>query len=425
MIPIDVIRGSPDVVEASLRKRGDEERINVLRSVIAKDREWRSLLVRIDSLKNRRNVLTRQIDEARKSGGDIQPLVEEAKKVGAEIKDGDVKLQDFRNEIDAALLKLPNILHESVPEGRSEEDNVEVRRWGEARKAGPELSHHGEFAVRLGLADFERAVKISGAGFYILKGALAVMDLALMRLAVDRLVEKGYVLVEPPLLMRRKPYEGVTDMADFENVMYKVNGEDLYLIATSEHPIAAMHMNEVFEESELPIKYCGISTCFRREIGKHGLDERGLFRVHQFNKIEQFIYSTPEGSWPFHEELISNAESLTKELDIPYRVVNVCTGDIGTVAAKKYDLEGWSPREGKYIELMSCSNCTTYQSARLNIKCLSQGKKEYVHTLNSTEVATSRMLRLILENYQRGDVLEVPKALRPYMNGVSELSAGK
>ncbi|MFH1125774.1 MAG: serine--tRNA ligase [Candidatus Altiarchaeota archaeon] len=422
MIPIDIIRSKPDVVEASLRKRGDEAKIRQLHDLIKKDVEWRSLLSRLESLRNRRNILTEKIDETRRSGGEFKRLIDEAKGISNEIKEGEVKLQELRNELDVALLKLPNILHESVPEGKSEEDNVEVRRWGEAKPALG-LKHHGEFATRLGLADFERAVKISGAGFYLLKGQLALMDLALMRLAIDYLNDRGYVLIEPPFLMRRKPYEGVTDMADFESVMYKVDGEDLYLIATSEHPIAAMHMNEIFEEKELPLKYCGFSACFRREIGKHGLDERGLFRVHQFNKIEQFIFSRPEDSWSFHEELINNAEEVTKKLGIPYRVVNVCTGDIGTVAAKKYDLEGWSSREGKYIELMSCSNCTSYQSSRLNIKFSSKGKKEYVHTLNSTEIATARMLRLILENYQKGDVLEVPKALRPYMNGVEEIRA--
>jgi len=418
MIPIDVIRRTPELVEASLKKRGDEAKVRLLREIIDKDNSWRKLLMQVESLRNRRNSLTREVDAARKNGSDFKPLVEEAKRIGGEIKQHEAAVEAVRSVIEQSLFMLPNILHESVPDGMSADDNVEVRSWGDKKK--PEgLMHHGEFAVKLGGADFERAVKISGAGFYILKGPLALMDIGLMRLAVDYLTKKGYVPVEPPFLMRRKPYEGVTDMADFENVMYKIDGDDLYLIATSEHPIAAMHMNEVFEERDLPLKYCGISACFRREIGKHGLDERGLFRVHQFNKIEQFIYCKPEDSWTYHEELISNAEDLTRMLGIPYRIVNVCTGDIGTVAAKKYDLEGWSPREGKFIELMSCSNCTTYQSARLGIRYVSGGKKEYVHTLNSTEIATARMLRLILENYQQGGFLEVPKALVPYMNGVT------
>jgi seryl-tRNA synthetase len=423
MIPIDVIRRTPELVEASLKKRGDEAKVRLLQEIIDKDNSWRRLLGQVELLRNRRNTLTREVDAARKAGGDFKKLVEEAKLISGDIKQHEDAVEAFRAVIDQSLLMLPNILHESVPDGASSDDNVEIRSWGEKKKS-PGLKHHGEYAVSLGGADFERAVKISGAGFYILKGQLALMDLALMRLAVDYLTKKGYVLVEPPFLMRRKPYEGVTDMADFESVMYKIDGDELYLIATSEHPIAAMHMNETFEERDLPLKYCGISACFRREIGKHGLDERGLFRVHQFNKIEQFIYCRPEDSWAYHEELIGNAEEITKMLGIPYRVVNVCTGDIGTVAANKYDLEGWSPREGKYIELMSCSNCTTYQSARLGIKYVSGGKKEYVHTLNSTEIATARMLRLILENYQRDNCLEVPKVLVPYMNGVTNICVG-
>ena len=219
-------------------------------------------------------------------------------------------------------------------------------------------------------------------------------------------------------MMRRKPYEGVTDLDDFENVMYKIDGEDGYLIATSEHPIAAMHMGELLEDKDLPLKYCGVSTNFRKEIGKHSVDERGLFRVHQFNKIEQFIFSKPDDGWDFHEELLSNAESLLKKLEIPYRIVNVCTGDIGTVAAKKYDIEGWSPREGKYIELISCSNCTSYQAARLGIRYRRGQEKDFPHTLNCTMVATSRALRLILENYQTKDGrVRVPEVLKQYMKG--------
>ncbi|MDD5112058.1 MAG: serine--tRNA ligase, partial [Candidatus Altiarchaeota archaeon] len=358
MIPIDVIRTAPDAVERSLRKRGDEAKLKLLSDILNKDKDWRSLITKLDALRNQRNILTRQVDETRKAKGDFKALIQEAKRTSDEIKEGEVLQNSLREDIDRMLLKMPNLLHESVPEGRSEEDNVVVRTWGEPKKPSDELMHHGEFAVKMGLADFERAVKISGAGFYMLKGPLALMDLALMRLAVDFLSGRGYVLVEPPLLMRQKPYEGVTDLGDFENVMYRIEGEDLYLIATSEHPLAAMHMNEILEEQKLPLKYCGLSACFRREIGKHGLDERGLFRVHQFSKIEQFIFCKIEDSWKFHEELIANAEELTRMLGIPYRVVNVCTGDIGSVAAKKYDLEGWSPREGKYIELMSCSNCT-------------------------------------------------------------------
>jgi seryl-tRNA synthetase len=233
------------------------------------------------------------------------------------------------------------------------------------------------------------------------------------------LVKKNYKLIEPPLILRRGPYEGVTDLKDFETMMYKLQDEDSYLIATSEHPIAALFMNKVFDGKELPLRFCGVSTCFRKEIGSHGIDEKGLFRVHQFNKIEQFIFCEPKESWKLHEELIENAEHLFKKLRLPYRITNICTGDIGIVAAKKYDLEAWMPREKEYKEVVSCSNCTSYQAVRLNVKYNKGAEKDYVHTLNSTAIATGRALRAIIENYQQKDgSIKVPAVLVPYMNGV-------
>jgi len=221
-------------------------------------------------------------------------------------------------------------------------------------------------------------------------------------------------------MMRRKPYEGVTDLHDFEEMLYKIENEDLYLIATSEHPIAAMHMDENL--AKLPLKYAGISTCFRKEAGSHGKDTKGIFRVHQFNKVEQFIFCKPEESWKLHEELIKNAEDLLKKLEIPYRVVNVCTGEIGNIAAKKLDLEAWMPAQKTYREVVSCSNCTDYQARRLNIKYKADGEKRYVHTLNSTAIATSRTLVAIMENFQQKDgSVKIPKALIPYMGGLKKI----
>jgi seryl-tRNA synthetase len=421
MLELTFVRDHPEAVEADLRKRGDPERLKWLADLLEKDKSWRALKREADDLRASRNTLTKRVQEAKAKKQDASAIINEAKDIPGRIRDVEARMDAARASMDGILMRLPNVLHESVPAGGSDADNAVVREWGARRAYDFELKHHGQLAADLGLADFERAVKISGAGFYFLKGDLALMDMALQQHAVSMLVERGYTLVEPPFMMRRKPYEGVTDLADFEGVMYRAADEDLYLIATSEHPMAAMHMDEVVDG--LPVKYAGISACFRREIGKHGLDERGLFRVHQFNKIEQFIFCRPDDSWGFHEELIKNAEDFVKSLDIPYRVVNVCTGDIGTVAAKKYDLEGWSPREGKYIELMSCSNCTSYQAARLNIRYRDGGENRYLHTLNSTMVATSRMLRLILENYQRKDGgVEIPKALRQHMGGRGELT---
>ncbi|MDP2973682.1 MAG: serine--tRNA ligase [Candidatus Diapherotrites archaeon] len=325
--------------------------------------------------------------------------------------------------MDYYLGRLPNVLHDSVPAGKDDNDNKVIRKWGKTKKPAFPIKHHGQLAADLGIADFERAVKISGAGFFILKGNLALLDLALQRFAIDLLAKKGFTLIQPPLIIKRKPYEGVVDLQDFESVMYKIDNEDQYLIATSEHPLVSMYMDEILEEKQLPILLAGASPCFRKEIGKHGLDERGFFRVHQFNKIEQIIFCKPEESWKLHESLVKNAEELLKKLQLPYNVTNVCTGDMGAIAAKKYDVNGWSPREQKYFELMSCSNCTTFQSAALNIKYRKKdGSKQFVHTLNSTMVATTRALRCIIENCQtKQGTIKVPKALQPYMNGLKEI----
>jgi seryl-tRNA synthetase len=273
--------------------------------------------------------------------------------------------------------------------------------------------------------DIERAGKIAGARFFYLKTEGVLLDMALMSFAIEEMVKKGHKPVEPPFMMRREAYEGVVALSDFEDVLYKIEGEDLYLIATSEHPMAAMFMNEVLRAEDLPLKFVGISPNFRKEAGAHGKDTRGIFRTHQFNKIEQFIFCKPEDSWRIHEELIRNAEELIQKLGLSYRVVNVCTGDMGTVAAKRYDIEAWMPAQGAYREMISCSNDTDYQARRLNIKYREkegEAPAGLVHTLNSTALATGRTIVAILENYQQEDgSIIVPKALRKYMGGIEKI----
>ncbi|MBN1431589.1 MAG: serine--tRNA ligase [Methanomicrobiaceae archaeon] len=425
MLELKFIRSDPDVIRADLNRRGDSEKLAWVDDLLAKDEKSRGMQVEINAMRNRRNVISREINQARKAGEDISGLLEEAKSLPGKIKEAESELEEIQEKIRFYQMRIPNILHESVPVGADDTENVEVKRWGEPFVPSFEVKNHGELAVEKGVADFERAAKISGAGFYVLKGNLALMDLALQRFAIDLLMERGYTPVMPPYMMNRAAYEGVTDLADFENVMYKIDGEDEFLIATSEHPMAAMYMDEIFEEKDLPLRLAGISPCFRREIGSHGLDTKGLFRVHQFNKVEQFIYCKPEDSWALHEELLKNAEDFYQMLGLPYHVVNICTGDIGTVAAKKYDMEVWMPREETYREVVSCSNCTAYQSVRLNIKVRDPHEfetKNYVHTLNSTAVATTRTLRAIIENCQEEDgTVVIPEALRPYMNGAETL----
>ncbi|MBD3163759.1 serine--tRNA ligase [Candidatus Woesearchaeota archaeon] len=422
MLDMKFIRENPHVIKKDLEKRGNIEKQAWVDEIISKDEKYRKLLQKAQKLRAQRNAVSRDINRAKKEGKDIKKILAEARAIPDRIKRTEQKGEKLKKDILEKRMRLPNILHESVPKGKDESGNVVLREEGKKRKADFEMMPHGEWLEKKKQGDFKRAAKTSGAGFYFLKDKAALLDFALQKFAIDKLAGKGYTLVEPPFMIRREPYEGVTDLADFENVMYKIDNDDLYLIATSEHAIGAMHMNETFEEDMLPVKYAGISACFRREIGSHGIDTRGLFRVHQFNKIEQFVFCRPEDSWKFHEELLANAEELFKELELPYRVVNICTGDIGMLAAKKYDIEVWMPREGKYREAVSCSNDTSYQAVRLNIKYKTADGKDYVHTLNSTAIATSRALRAIIENnVQKDGTVLVPKVLLPYMNGVRKI----
>lgn len=421
MLDIKFVRAQPEIVRADLEKRHDTEKLLWVDTVLELDKQKRELEGKNNELRARRNQIAKEINLAKKAGEDPKPLFVEAKELPLKIKENDEKMESAVTQMKYYLMRLPNILHESVPYGKDDTENVVVKTVGNPREVSFELKNHGELAAANGWADFERATKISGAGFYFLKGNLAMLDLALQRFALDTIIAKGYTPVIPPYMINRKSYEEVTDLADFEKVMYKIEDDDAYLIATAEHPMAAMYQDEIFEEKELPLKMVGISPCFRREIGAHGLDSRGLFRVHQFTKIEQFIYCMPEDSWKFHEELLANAEEIFTKLGLPYHVVNICTGDIGTVAAKKYDIEAWMPRDNEYREVVSCSNCTAYQACRLNIRVRDAHdfeSKQWLHTLNSTAVATSRALRCILENYQLEDGrVEIPKVLQPYMNG--------
>jgi seryl-tRNA synthetase len=427
LIDPKIIRENYDVVKANLENRRDPSIISKLDSWVSQDKEWRELKQKTDDLRAKRNTITEEIKQAKGKGQDIQPLMEKARALPDEIKKSEARLAEIELANKELIMRIPNLLHESVPFGKDSDENVPIKHWGEASKPTFELKHHGELVKSLGIADFDRAVKIAGEGFFYLKGDLALLDLALQRLALDILMEKGFIPIQPPLMMNRKAYSGVTDLGDFESVMYKIDGEDHYMIATSEHPMVSMYMDETFEEKDLntPIRFAGMSPCFRKEIGKHGLDERGFFRVHQFNKIEQVILCKPEDSWKEFDSISKNQEIFFQKLEIPYRVVNVCTGDMGVVAAKKFDLEGWSPREQKYIELGSCSNCTAYQAVRLNIKYKkADGTKEYVHTLNNTMVPTTRTLRVLIENYQTPEgTIRIPKALVPYMNGKTEIKA--
>ena len=421
MLDIKLIREQPDKVRENLARRHDPEKLEFLDHVIESDRKWRELTQRVNDLRRRRNQISSEIGKVMKAGGDASSLRKEASEIPSQLRGLESQMSESQERLRDGLMRLPNMLHESVPYGEDDHENVEVQRWGKQPEFGFEPKSHAEIVTTLRIGDFERGAKASGSGFYYLRNELALLDQAIQRYAINHLIKKGYSLIVPPYMIRRAAYEGVTDLADFESVMYKVEDEDLYLIATSEHAMAVMLQDETVLAEDLPIKLCGVSPCFRREVGAHGKYTRGLFRVHQFHKVEQFIFSLPEQSWGLHEELQRNCEELYQGLGLHYRVVNVCTGDIGIIAAKKYDTEVWMA-DGEFREVGSNSNCTDYQARRLNVKYrLKEGAppEGFVHTLNNTAMATSRTMIAVIEQYQQEDgTVKVPAALQPYMNGL-------
>ncbi len=421
MLELKVIRENPELVKKDLERRGDHEKTPWVDELLRADENWRKLLTEANNLRERRNKLTLEIGNLRKEGKDATAIMREAEAIPDRIKqvEGDAEAQ--RERVDYYILRLPNLMHESVPFGKDESENVEVRRWGTPARFDFEPRDHIDLALGLDLLDLERAAKVAGARFYYLKNDLVRLNYALITYALDHSVKEGFTLFQTPYMLRRAAIGGAVALSDFEDVIYKIEGEDLYLIPTAEHALLALHMDEILDGKQLPLRYGGISPCFRKEAGAHGRDTKGIFRVHQFEKVEQFVFCRPEESWKQHEVLIESAEKLFQALKIPYRVANVCTGDLGTVAAKKYDLEAWFPGQGAYREVVSCSNCTAYQAVRSNIRYRDKPDEptKFVHTLNSTLVATERALAAIMENYQQRDgTITIPEALRPYMNGL-------
>jgi seryl-tRNA synthetase len=426
MLDIRIVRENPEIVKDNLKRRGDLDKISWVDELLENDRTWRSLQTEANNLRNKRNKLTEEIAKLRRQGQDVSKPVKEAEQIPDQIKDLERKTEELERKVTGTLMNLPNILHESVPFGKDENDNVEVKIWSKPPEFDFKPLDHIDLADRLGLIDLERAAKVAGARFYYLKGDLVKLNYALIKFAMDFIEKKGYRLVQPPYMLRREAIGGAVALSDFEDVIYKIEGEDLYLIPTAEHALLAQHMDEILDGKNLPLRYGGVSPCFRKEAGAHGRDTKGIFRIHQFEKVEQFVFSRPEGSWDEQEKLIANAEELFQLLKIPYRVVNVCTGDLGTVAAKKYDLEAWLPGQGKYREMASCSNCTTYQAVRSKIRFRDRPDEptKWVHTLNSTLVATERALVAIMENYQNKDgSIGIPEVLQPHMGGATKVGA--
>ena len=418
MLDISMFREHSEVIRADHDRRGlSHEAID---EVIRLDEEWRKARYEVDQLRKARNDAARGIAGAKKEGDSeaVDKILAEVADIGSRIDELSELSDDYLAKRDVLRMSIPNILHDAVPIGEDDQKNTLHSMHGEKIELGFEPKNHNDLIEMNGWVDQARGAKVTGSRFYFLQGDLARLDMALQQYGADFLMQRGYTLVQPPLMMNREAYEGVTDLADFETVMYGIEPDKYYLIATSEHPLTAMRMDEVIEPSELPIKLVGVSPCFRREVGAHGLSDRGIWRVHQFTKVEQIIISHPDDSWEHHEDLLTNAVDMWDSLGLHYRVVNICTGDMGTVAARKYDLEAWLPGAGQYKEVVSCSNCTDYQANRLRMRYRTSEGNEAVHTLNSTAIATSRALVAIMEQNQTEDGrVSIPEVLRPYVGG--------
>ena len=416
MLDMNTFRENTDLIRADHDKRGLAH--DSIDEVLRLDEEWKDALHEQSQARRQRNVAAKAIAEAKKSGDqqEVDRVMSQVKDLGALVDSLDEKANALLQQRDELRMRIPNILHPEVPVGEDEGGNTQHSLHGNKPEFDFDPRTHNELIEMNKWVELERAAKITGSRFYFLKGDLARLELAMQNYAVDFLCKRGFTFVQPPVMMNRTAYEGVTDLEDFETVMYGVEPDKLYMIATSEHPLTAMYMDEVIEPSLLPIRMVGLSPCFRREVGAHGLSDRGIWRVHQFTKVEQIIISHPDESWQLHEELLQNCIDMWNELGLHHEVVNICTGDMGTVAARKYDIEAWLPGAEAFKEVVSCSNCTDYQANRLRMRYRTADGNAAVHTLNSTAVATSRALVAIMEQNQLDDGrVRVPEVLISYM----------
>jgi len=431
MIDLNFLRKNPEVVKASERRRNHDP--TSVDKILKLDEQWKQELKVVEELKHKRNVVSEEINKTKKEQKHFlaEQKIKDMKEVVEKIRLAEEKVNQLFADRNKTLKSIGNILHEAVPSGKDDSENVEIRKHGKLPKFDFPLKDHIELGMELDLIDMDTAAKVSGARFYYLKNEAVLLSQALQRFAIDRLLKKGYTLIQTPYMLNRAALEGGVNLSEFEDTIYKIENEDLYLIGTSEHPLVALKKDQVLEEKELPLKICGVSACFRKEAGSHGRDTKGIFRVHQFNKVEQIVYCKPEDSYKFFDEMQKNAEELFKELGIPYRVVQICTGDIGNKQALQYDIEAWFPaqneKKGAYREVTSCSNCTDYQAITLNTKYTNKkGEKEYVHMLNNTALTDTRPIVAILENFQtKQGTIKIPEALWPYMGGVKEIKRKK
>jgi seryl-tRNA synthetase len=444
MIDSKILKENPNSIKEMLFKRNIEFPIDNLFKL---DKNRRQLIIELQSLYHKKNLIAKEIAEKRRNRIETNNEIQNMNKIGEKIKklENETKINDENYK--RLLYNIPNFFHDSIPIGMDENDNKIIKIFNKNRSlnnlnidyndkkniqeskdknySDQHIKSHIEISNELDILDLERAGKIAGARFFFLKNDLVKLGLALTNFAIDYLMEREYTVVQPPYMIKKEAMEGAVILSDFEETIYKIENEDLYMIGTSEHPLASMHMNEILDGKKLPLRYAGISPCFRKEAGAHGKDMKGIFRVHQFEKVEQFVFVDPEESWKEHEKLLTTTEKFYETLEIPFRTIVLCSGDLGKVSAKTYDIEAWFPAQNAYREICSCSNCTDYQSRSLKIRFRNNPNEEtsLVHTLNSTLVAIQRTLVAIIENYQTTKgTIKIPSVLQKYMNNKEEIS---
>ena len=414
MLDPKIIRDEPEKIRKMIIDRAVEFDFD---GMLELDKKRRDLIKETDELRKKRNQMSIAIGQAKKSNEDASSLLTDMEKISKDLDEQEQLQKTVESDYTNLAFSIPNMIHESVPIGTDESSNVELRKWGEIPQFNFQINDHIDLGQNLNIIDLERAAKTAGARFYYLKGGLVKLSQALISFALDFMQEKEYNLIQPPYMINRKSMEGAVIADDFEDVIYKVQDEDLFLIGTSEHAIASMHSDEILDGNKLPFRYASFSPCFRKEAGAHGKDQKGIFRVHQFDKIEQFIFAKPENSWNEHEKMISITEEFYKKLEIPFKVMLLSSGDMGKVSAKTFDIEAWMPGQNAYREIVSCSNCLDFQSRRLKIRFRDKSNEDtqYVHTLNSTLVAVERTIVSIMENFQTNDGhITVPQVLQKY-----------
>ena len=422
MLDINLIREKPELVKESQKKRGYS--VEDIDKIIILDKEWRELKEEVDKLRAKKNKISEEINHAKKQGKNAEHMIKEAGEI-PKILEKKEKLMKEKEDLRNSLWReIPNIADKGIPVGDSSKNKV-LKVYKNPKKFSFKAKDHADLLEALKLLDTKKASEVSGSRFYYLKGDLVKLNYALINFAVDFMEKKGFVMIQPPFMLRRDALAGAMPLGAFEGAIYKIDGEDLYLIGTSEHALNAYYLNEILPENDLPIRVSGISSCFRKEAGTHGKDEKGIFRVHQFEKVEQFVFCKPEDSWREFDFILKNSIELYKQLGIPFRTVVLSTGDITRSATKTIDLEGWFPSQNCYRELGSCSNCLDYQARRSNIKFQDKSGLHLIHTLNNTAIATERMIACIVENNQtKQGSIKIPKTLWKY-TGFKEIKAKK